>query len=172
MTRQDFLFKWFFYGCSLIPIWWMEAFVLNRFPVMGVIPVLLPVALGIIAALEGPVGGAGFGLAVGFLCDAVYYGEHGFITLTMCLLGWAAGALARYVLNTNMGGCFVCSVGVLGSLTLFQVLWGWFIQLASLSVLLTVAIPELIWSMVFFLVIYPWLTWVKRKSYHFLRIVP
>lgn len=172
MTRQDFLFKWFFYGIAIVPIWWMESFVLNRFPVMGVIPVLLPVALGVVAALEGPVGGAGFGLYIGFLCDAIYYGEHGFLTLSLCLLGWAAGALARYVLSDNMGGCLVCASGVLGSLSVFQILRGLFTQLASLPSLLMVAVPEFLWSMVFFFAIFPWIYWVKKKSYHFLRIVP
>ena len=68
MTRQDFLYKWFFYGLSLLPVWWLELFVLSRFPVLGATPMLLPLAAVAVAVLEGSVSGAGFGLAVG--CSA------------------------------------------------------------------------------------------------------
>ena len=44
MTRQDFIYKWLFYGLALLPVWWLEVYVLNRFPVLGVAPTLLPVA--------------------------------------------------------------------------------------------------------------------------------
>ena len=65
MTRQDFILKWLFYALSLLPVWWLDVFVLNRFTVLGVSPRLLPVAAITVAVLEGTVGGAGFGLAVG-----------------------------------------------------------------------------------------------------------
>ena len=91
MTRQDFILKWLFYALALLPVWWMDTFVLGRFPVLGVAPMLLPVAAVAVAVLEGALAGAGFGLAVGVLCDAVYFGGHGFLTLGLCLIGWGAG---------------------------------------------------------------------------------
>ena len=101
MTRQDFILKWLFYALALLPVWWMDTFVLGRFPVLGVAPMLLPVAAVAVAVLEGALAGAGFGLAVGVLCDAVYFGGHGFLTLGLCLIGWGAGAAAQYVLSRS-----------------------------------------------------------------------
>ena len=170
MTRQDFLYKWFFYGLSLLPVWWLELFVLSRFPVLGATPMLLPLAAVAVAVLEGSVSGAGFGLAVGVLCDAVYYGGWGGMTLGMCLIGWGAGAAAQYVLRPNCGGCLLCSAGALAAIDLFRVAAGLFTGLGSLSGLLEVAVPEILWSLCFVCLIYPWYTWVRRRIVKFLRL--
>ena len=63
MTRQDFLIKWGVYALALVPVWFLELFVLNRFPLFGVAPMLLPLAAVCVAVLEAPQRG-GFGLFV------------------------------------------------------------------------------------------------------------
>ena len=128
MTRQDFILKWLFYALALLPVWWMDTFVLGRFPVLGVAPMLLPVAAVAVAVLEGALAGAGFGLAVGVLCDAVY---------------------------------FIDTV---------RVFTGLFTGLAPLPALLRVALPEVLWSLCFACLLYPWFTWVRRRIIHFLRL--
>ena len=45
------LYKWTIYGLALLPVWWLEVFVLNRFPVLGVFPMLLPLAGVAVACL-------------------------------------------------------------------------------------------------------------------------
>ena len=98
MTRQDFLIKWGVYALALVPVWFLELFVLNRFPLFGVAPMLLPLAAVCVAVLEGTTAGAGFGLFVGILCDAAYFNTDGAMTVGLCLIGVGAGALAQYVL--------------------------------------------------------------------------
>ena len=44
MTRRDQLFKWAVYALGLLPVWVLDAFVLSRYPLFGVTPILLPVA--------------------------------------------------------------------------------------------------------------------------------
>lgn len=163
MTRQDFLLKWLFYALALLPVWWLDQFVLNRFLVLGVSPRLLPVAALTVAVLEGAVGGAGFGLGVGVLCDAVYYGGWGGMTLGLCLMGWGAGAAAQYALRRNFGGCLLCCAAGLTLLALCQVVGGLFTGLADLYALLRVVLPELVWSLCFVCPIYPWFAWVHRR---------
>ena len=51
MTRQDFLIKWGVYALALVPVWFLELFVLNRFPLFGVAPMLLPLAAVCVAVL-------------------------------------------------------------------------------------------------------------------------
>lgn len=170
MTRQDAVLKWLLYGLATLPVWWLDAFVLNRFPLLGVIPMLLPVAAATVAALEGAVAGAGFGLFVGVLCDAVYYGGHGAMTLGLCLLCWGAGALAQYVLRPNFGGCILCAGLVLAAIDLGRVSWGLFTQLAPLPALLRVAVPEILWSLAFVCLLYPWYSWARKHIRHFLRL--
>ena len=44
MTRQDFFIKWGVYALALLPVWFCELYLLNRFPLFGVSPMLLPLA--------------------------------------------------------------------------------------------------------------------------------
>ena len=170
MTRQDFLLKWFFYALALLPVWWLELYVLNRLPWPGASPLLLPVAAITVAVLEGVSGGAGFGLGVGVLCDAVYYGAWGEMTLGLCLMGWAAGAASQYALRRNFGGCLLCCAAGLGLLELFRVSLGLFTGLSDLYALLRVAVPELFWSLCFVCLLYPWFSWVRRRIVKALRL--
>lgn len=170
MTRQDFILKWTFYALALLPVWWLDAFLLNRLPILGVIPMLLPVAAITVAVLEGGAAGAGFGLAVGVLCDCVYIGAPGTMTLALCLLGWGAGAATQYVLRPSFGGCVLCSAAGLLLIGTARVLQGLFTRLAPLSVLLQVALPEMLYSLCFACLLYPWFSWVKRRFTHFLRL--
>lgn len=170
MTRQDFILKWLFYALALLPVWWLQAFVLNRFPVFGVFPLLLPVAAVVVATQEGAVAGAGFGLAVGVLSDAVSFGGWGGMTLALCLIGWGAGAASQYVLRRNFGGCLLCSAAALAIIDGFRVVQGLFVGLGSLPALLRVAVPELLWSLCFLCLLYPWFTWVRRRIVKTLRL--
>lgn len=113
VTRQDFLIKWGVYALALVPVWFLELFVLNRFPLFGVAPMLLPLAAVCVAVLEGTTAGAGFGLFVGILCDAAYFNTDGAMTVGLCLIGVGAGALAQYVLRQNLVGCLLCSFAAL-----------------------------------------------------------
>lgn len=169
MTRQDYVLKWLIYALALLPVWWLDTFVLNRFPVFGVSPMLLPVAAVVVGALEGTVGGAGFGLFAGILSDAVYFGGWGGMTLALCLMGWGAGAAAQYVLSPSFGGCFLCAAAGLALLDLARVLSGLFTGLAPLPGLLRVAVAEMLWSLCFVGLLYPWFSWVKGKIGKMLR---
>ena len=120
--------------------------------------------------LEGALAGAGFGLAVGVLCDAVYFGGHGFLTLGLCLIGWGAGAASQYVLSRNFGGCLLCAAAGLVLIDMVRVFAGLFTGLASLPALLRVALPEVLWSLCFVCLLYPWFAWVRGRIIHFLRL--
>ena len=170
MTRQDHIWKWTLYALALLPVWWLDVFVLNRFPLFGVSPMLLPVAAVTVAVLEGTAAGAGFGLGVGILCDAVYYGGWGGMTLGLCLLGWGAGAAAQYALRRGFGGCLLCYAAALAVIDAARVVQGLFTGLAPLPALLRVAVPELLWSLCFVCLLYPWFSWVRRRIIKFLRL--
>ena len=55
------MIKWGVYTLALLPVWFLEAYVLSRVPLWGVSPMLLPLAAVAVAVLEGASGGAGFG---------------------------------------------------------------------------------------------------------------
>ena len=103
MTQRDFLTKWLIYGLALLPGWFLETYVLSRISIFGVSPTLLPLAAITVAVLEGGASGAGFGLAGGVICDAVY-GTNGAMTLSLTLLGAGAGITAQYLVRQNLVG--------------------------------------------------------------------
>ena len=45
MTTRDQIHKWFFYALGLFLVWVLDAQILNRLPVLGTIPMLLPLAV-------------------------------------------------------------------------------------------------------------------------------
>ena len=148
MTRRDFFHKWFVYTLGLLPIWVLDAYILPRYPLMGVSPVLLPLAAAAVAVLEGAYAGTGFGLAVGLLWELAYPGGFGGLVFYLALAGMAMGAVSQYALSQSFLGCLICSAGVLGLLDCLRVARMLFINAASLSSLLQVAVPEFLWSLV------------------------
>lgn len=162
MTRQDLIKKWFSYGVVLVLTALLQSLVLTRLRLWGVIPMLLPLALVALATLEGPVAGAGFGIAVGVFSMYVDSGSAWVVVLS-CLGGLAVGLIARYVLRQDFVGHFICSAGVLALRLAWCVLPRWAEGVAELPVLLSVGVPELLWSMAFTPVIYLMFRFVYRR---------
>ena len=147
MTRRNVLHKWFFYGLGLILVWLLDAYVLPRYPLWGLTPMLLPLAVVSVALLEGAFPGTGFGLAVGLLWELAYPGGFGGLVIAMALAGMATGSLSQYALSQSLPGCLLCCGGLLFLLDGLRVLRGLITNAATLSALLQVAIPECLLSL-------------------------
>lgn len=146
MTRQDFIKKWAMYALVLALTAGLQELLFSRLRPLGVVPVLLPVAMTALAALEGPAAGAGFGIAVGAV-SMFLDGAGPWVILLFCLGGLIAGLLARYVLSRSFLGCAVCSLGALALRMAWLVLTHWLRGAAPLPVLLRVGGLELLWTM-------------------------
>ena len=147
MTRRDFIHKWTVYALGLLPVWALDAYILPRWPLFGITPMLLPLAAAAVAVLEGAYAGTGFGMAVGLLWELAYPGGFGGQVFYLALAGMAMGAVSQYALSQSFLGCLICSVGVLGLLDCLRVARMLFINAAGLSDLLQVAVPEFLWSL-------------------------
>lgn len=163
MTTKDFCIKWLAYALALLPVWFAEAFLLSAIPLFGIKPMLLPLAAVAVATLEGAVGGAGFGLAVGALMDATLPGFPGVLVVLMTLLGLGAGLLSRYVLRQNLVGCFLCSMMTLCLIDLGRVASRLVTGAAPLPALLSLAGKEILWSMCFVPLVYGLFLWVFNR---------
>ncbi len=154
MARQDVIRKWMSYALALLPVWWLDAYILTRFPVFGVTALLLPVAVTVVAVLEGVSGGAGFGFGAGILWATAYAGGDGSRVLLLTLVGMFVGALARYALARSFAGCVICSAGALAALMIVRGAVELFFMRASLWQLLCVAVPQLLWSLLWVPAVY------------------
>lgn len=161
MTRQVFLFKWFVYALALLPLCVLQTMVLDRFPIQGVTPVLLPMAAAVVAVLEGPVGGAGYGIYVGAVYEMAVPGTGSLYLLGMCLLGCFVGILARNGLQQGFFGCLLASAGTLVLIDACRIGWRMMKHLAELETMLQVAKPEVLWSLVLFPLVY----WIYRAVF-------
>ncbi len=124
---------------------------------------LLPLAAVAVATLEGASAGAGFGLAVGVLFDAVIPGFPGAGTLLMTFIGLGTGLLARYVLRQNLVGCFLCSAAALAALDGFRILPRLLTGAAAPDVMLSLAGREILWSLCFVPLVYLLFRWVFHR---------
>ena len=155
MTTQDQVQKWLCYALGVLPIWLAETQILNRVPLFGVIPVLLPLAAVAVALWEGARRGAVFGLCLGVLADAVYPGAPGGMTLGLCLLGFVTGAVCQYGVRQTFVGYALCASVSMGLLELGRVAWCLFSRLGPLPAVGLVAAKEGLWSLCFIPLIYP-----------------
>ena len=134
MTRRNLLHKWSVYALGLLLVWVLDAYILPRYPVFGISPMLLPLAAAAVAVLEGAHAGAGFGMAVGLVWELAYPGGFGGLVFGMTLAGMLLGAAAQYVL--------------LAVLDLMRILRALLYDTAPLPVLLQTAVPECLLSLV------------------------
>ena len=161
MTRRDLIHKWLVYALGLLPLWLLDDYILPRYPLFGVTPMLLPVAAAAVAVLEGAYAGAGFGLAVGLLWELAYPGGFGGLVFGMALAGMITGAVSQYALSQSFLSCLLCSAGVLGVLDGLRILRILFLQAETLDVLLRIAVPEIALSLCWTPVVY----WIFRRIY-------
>ena len=161
MTRRDLIHKWLVYALGLLPLWLLDDYILPRYPLFGVTPMLLPVAAAAVAVLEGAYAGAGFGMAVGLLWELAYPGGFGGLVFGMALAGMVTGAVSQYALSQSFLSCLLCSAGVLGVLDSLRILRILFLQVETLDVLLQIAVPEVALSLCWTPVVY----WIFRRIY-------
>ncbi len=153
MTRRNYLLKWFFYTLALIPVVFADQLILGRVSMFGTAPLLFPVAVTVVAVLEGARGGAGYGLGVGILWNACI-GGTGFVILLMTLIGFFVGVVARYGISQSFFGAFLSTAAVVGGIDLVRVLVYLFIQAAELPALLKTAGAEVLCTLVFTVPVY------------------
>lgn len=151
MTRRDIIIKWAAYLLAL----WLTAMV--NYYILPALPVPLPLLLPVLAVAGGTLEGAPFGALYGLLCGAALSGlggGHAVYIAVLSAFGWVAGLIAQYVLRRDVWGHLICSVAML-------VLWeGWEVgvrllrRVAPPEILLRVAVPELVCSLIFILPVY------------------
>lgn len=155
MTRRDTIIKWIAYGAALAVITIFNYYVLGPLPIS--LPRLLPMAAVAVGTLENPKFGAGFGLASGLLMATIGHDTLLCIPI-LSAVGWLCGLLTRHVLRRDLVGHLICAVFVAVLWELAQVVSLAVFRNAPLSLVLRVAGPELLWTLLFSFPVY----WAAR----------
>lgn len=153
MTRRDIIIKLLAYGFTLAVITVINYYVLAPLPMA--LPLLLPLAAVAVGSVEHPGFAAGFGLAAGLVLACASH-----ISLAcgpiLAAAGWLSGLMAQYVLHRSPVSHLVCSLALMLLWELWEVGSRLLHHVALLPPLLQVAIPELLWTLLFTFPVY-WL---------------
>ena len=155
MTRRDTIIKWIAYGVALAVTTIFNYYILGPLPIS--LPLLLPMAAIAAGILEGARFGAGFGLAAGLIMTAMGHAEL-FCIPVLAFIGWLCGLLSRHVLRRDLVGYLLCAVIVVIIWEVWQVVRHLIENTAPLATLVRVALPELLWTLVFCVPVY----WANR----------
>lgn len=166
LARSATVWKWTLY--ALAGLFWaaIQAAVLRRVTLWGVLPFLYPLMAALPATMEGPAAGTVYALCLGIYCDLLLPASLPcFYTLTLPLVGLLAGLLAQSLLPAG----YLCSaVAALPAYLLtgaFHCVVLWATGRAAWSAGLSVTLRELCVSV-------PWslpMTWLFRKVYRYVH---
>ncbi len=154
MTRQMQIHKWTVYSLALLAVFLLDAALLSQFPIAGVCPVLLPLAVAAVAVYEGGIAGAWTGFAMGMLWVGGYGNINGMAIFYLTVVGLLVGSASKYMFQQSLWGYFLCCVATLGALELGQVGSRLFFHMAGLSYLLPIALTEFCYTICFAPLVY------------------
>lgn len=161
MTRRDFIKKWLLYALGLFPIWAMDCYFLSRYPIYGVTPLLLPLAVAALATIEGELGGGGFGLWVGFLMETTYPQGTGTLIFVLTLMGFLCGKGVHRVLKRSFVGFLLSAVAILCAVEGVTVMTWLLLGKASSALLLPLAFKQIVLTLCYA----PLIFWVFLKVF-------
>lgn len=152
MVRHDDWRQKGAYALALLPLLLLEGLLLWRLPFPSAHPFLLPLALSMVSSREGILGGAGYGLFVGFF--AMLLG-HGIGMLFFCSL---VGTIVAYLFERGLQQGFLgCLLGGMVScllLALLRMLTLIILHGTSLFALSDLAFAEFLWTLPCFPLVY------------------
>ena len=163
LTRKSLITKWILYAFVLVLFSALQQLVLDQIRLLGVVPFLLPMVVAIVAAVEGPTGGAVFGLAVGVLADLTGSGVFpGVYTLGFACAALAVAVISKYWVMRSLFGAVIYALLSFAALDALQFLYLFFVQGARPEVVASLAGREAAISLVFVIPIYLAYTRVYR----------
>lgn len=162
--RRGSVFLWIAYAVAFLICYFFAAGIFGRFPLMGSVPDFIPVAIAMVAVLEGSFAGSVFGLCLGlFGCLAQGNSGPGLI-FCGAVLGMLSGLLQDERRNrSNLLPCLLASLGSLTLVELVRVLARLFTGAGSIGTLVHIALFELIYSMLLALPAYILFRFVHRR---------
>ncbi len=154
MTRQMQIHKWTLYTLALLAVFLLDAALLSQFPIAGVCPVLLPLAVAAVAVFEGGIAGAWTGFLLGMLWVGGYGNISGMSIFFLTVMGLLVGSASQYMFQQSLWGYFLCCVATLGVLEVGQVGSRLFFHVAPITYLLPIALTEFSYTICFAPLVY------------------
>lgn len=167
LARSATIIKWVLYALAGLACTVVQAAVLQRFTLWGVIPFLYPLIAALPATFEGPAAGTVYALAAGVLCDLLLPSPIPcFYTLIFPLVGLSAGLLSQSLIPAGYLCSAAASLPAYLLTGVFHCIVLWATGHAAWTTGLSVTLRELCVSL-------PWslpMAWLFRKVYRRVHI--
>ena len=167
LARSATIIKWVLYALAGLACAVVQAAVLQRFTLWGVIPFLYPLIAALPAPFGGPAAGTVYALAAGVLCDLLLPSPIPcFYTLIFPLVGLSAGLLSQSLIPAGYLCSAVASLPAYLLTGVFHCIVLWATGHAAWTAGLSVTLRELCVSL-------PWslpMAWLFRKVYRRVHI--
>ena len=167
LARSATIIKWVLYALAGLACTVVQAAVLQRFTLWGVIPFLYPLIAALPATFEGPAAGTVYALAAGVLCYLLLPSPIPcFYTLIFPLVGLSAGLLSQSLIPAGYLCSAVASLPAYLLTGVFHCIVLWATGHAAWTAGLSVTLRELCVSL-------PWslpMAWLFRKVYRRVHI--
>ena len=167
LARSATIIKWVLYALAGLACTVVQAAVLQRVTLWGVIPFLYPLIAALPATFEGPAAGTVYALAAGVLCDLLLPSPIPcFYTLIFPLVGLSAGLLSQSLIPAGYLCSAAASLPAYFLTGVFHCIVLWATGHAAWTAGLSVTLRELCVSL-------PWslpMAWLFRKVYRRVHI--
>ena len=133
------------YALYMVIVLLLQDALFSRISIFGVRAMFVPAAAVAVGMFEGGVWGAVFSLVLGFLTDISYDNTALFVALFPCI-GFAAGALSRYLVNRRFFAYMCLALFALALTAVFQFL-GLALEGHSLPAMAWVGLWQVVFSL-------------------------
>ena len=137
----------------LLGLYVLQVMIFSRLRILGVAPLILPIAVVGAGLFEGPSWGGGIGLAAGILCD-IALGTTALFTIILTAMGMGVGLLSTYLLRRGLPSYILCVSAALALIAFLQLFTLLVYHGESPLALLRVAIVQCIYSLFFAIPLY------------------
>lgn len=152
------------YALFLLVVLMVQNMALSHVAILGVRPMILPVAVVAVALFEGGVWGGVFGLCAGLLTDMNFAETAVLFTIVFTVIGFLTGMLAQFVLNRRFFSYLFISLAALILTAFCQMFQLLVFQGADPVRLLITAGLQTLWSLPFCIPVYfPCRALARRK---------
>jgi len=163
-VRRKFFISIILHALLILTVYVLQRMVFPHIRLFGLIPLLLPVVSTGIAVFEGRDIGGVAGLFAGIMCDISFNEPVGVFTVLLTFTGLLVGTLADTVMTRGFLSFYCSSLAVLLLSVTAQIFPLLFFDGALPRALLTEAMRQTIYSLMFTFPIFPLVRALGRRS--------
>jgi len=154
VKRRTLIVSILLHALLLILVYIFQSMIFPYLRLAGLAPLLMPIVSTGVAVYEGRDAGGIMGMFAGIFCDVSFNEPVGVFTVLLTVMGLIIGTLADTTITRGFVTYFLCCVAVLAVSALIQMLPLLFLLNVPIQPLISVAIQQTLYSLIFTLPIW------------------